>query len=121
MRIREVSGGQFHWLMRQTGAHRGAVSKAEDDAGFSNAGYGVVKLRGKAIGLVTRYDCDNPRYFVDNAGEPVEQVSWKFGAPALKYVTLPSARRAISEVVLPRKAYGPVFLHKGAKGQIATA
>ena len=66
MRIREVSGGQFHWLMRQTGAHRSAAAKAETDAGFSNVGYGVVKSGGKVIGLVTRYDYEIPRYFVDS-------------------------------------------------------
>ena len=121
MRIREVSGGQFHWLMRQAGAHRGAAAKAETDAGFSNVGYGAVKLNGKVIGLVTKYDYDVPRYFVDNVDEPVESISHKFGAPALKYVTLPSARRAISEVVFPRKAYGPIFLNKTAKCQVATA
>ena len=121
MRIREVSGGQFHWLMRQAGAHRSAATKAETDASFSNTGYGVVKSGGKVIGLVTRYDYEIPRYFVDNVCEPVESISQKFGSPALKFVTLPSARRAISEVVLPRKAYGPVFLHKAAKCQAATA
>ena len=121
MRIREVSGGQFHWLMRQAGAHRSAATKAETDASFSNTGYGVVKLNGSVIGLVTKYDYDAPRYFVDSADEPVEYISHKFGAPALKYVTLPSARRAISEVVLPRKAYGPVFLKRAISERLATA
>ena len=121
MHIKEVSGGQFHWLMRQAGAHRSVPVKAEDDARFSNVGYGVVMVDGKVVGLVTRYDYDNPRYFVDNVDEPAESVLQKFGAPALKYVTLPSARRAIGEVVLSRKAYGPVFLNRAIKERAVTA
>ena len=66
MRIREVGGGKFHWLMRQAGAHRSEAQKAEIDASFSNTGYGVVKSSGKVIGLVTRYYYETPRYFVDS-------------------------------------------------------
>lgn len=64
-KIQEVSGGQWHWLMRLWGALPCDGGRAELRAACSNAGYGIVKVAGEVIGLVTRYDYDNPRYFID--------------------------------------------------------
>lgn len=63
--IQEVSGCQWHWAIRFLGAMPSDGGNAEIRAGYSNLGYGVVKVDGEVVGLVTRYDYDNPRYFID--------------------------------------------------------
>ena len=114
MRIREVSGGQFHWLMRQAGAHRSAVAKAEMDAGFSNTGYGVVKSNGSVIGLVTKYDYESPRYFVDSVIVFCEDVgSAPDGGrhfPPIGFICVPPRKKRVEIAIkdaLGHPVYGP--------------
>lgn len=78
-RIKEVSGGQWHWLMRFWGALPSDGGNAEKRAGYSNTGYGIVKAGGKVIGLVTRYDYDNPRYFIDE--HCAAKVEFRYSSP----------------------------------------
>lgn len=80
-KIQEVSGCQWHWLMRFWGAPPSDGSNAEKRAGYSNTGYGIVKVDGGVIGLVTRYNYDNPRYFVGSSDLASASVLESFGAP----------------------------------------
>lgn len=80
-RIQEVSGGQWHWLMRFWGAMPSDGGNEENRAGHSNTGYGIVKVDGEVVGLVTKYDYDNPRYFVDSNDLSLALALESFGAP----------------------------------------
>ena len=118
MRIREVSGGQFHWLMRRAGARRSAAAKAETDASFSNTGYGVVKSNGSVIGLVTRYDYESPRYFVDSVIVFCEDIgSAPDGGrhfPTIGFICVPPRKKRV-EITIKDALEHPVYGPKVAK------